>query len=297
MDSPLVSVVLTTHKREPSMVKRSIMSVLNQTYRNIELIVVDDSPDNFEDRIKVEKMIKSIKDNRVKYIKNEENIGACASRNIGISFSRGTYFMYFDDDDVLLPRKIELSLGKFKDGDVGLVYSENYVIDAEGRKRHVKNKKISGNVFDELIKENFVLAFPLLRKESLEVCGKFDPGMQSMQDYDLWLRIAKKYKFEYVSEPLSIVYHHIGERISTDSSKKVQGAERIYEKHYEYLQSNRTANSVRLLKLARLYMSNNQINKAKKTWVKAWMIAPYNLYENIRHSIVLLKNLVKTKLN
>ena len=293
----LVSVILTTHNRKPKMVKRAIESVLNQTHKNLELIIVDDSLSDFIYRNDVARMILSMNDKRIKYIQNKENKGSCISRNIGIRISKGNYIMYLDDDDELLPNKIKYSLDKFgSDENIGLVYSQNYVIDQDSNKRYVRNKMISGYVFDELIKENFVSAFPLFRRECIEECGMFDPNMESMQDYELWLRIAQKYKLQYVAKPLVNVYLHNGKRISTNNKKKVQGAKEIYKRYEAYLDTHRSAKNARLLSLVINYARNNEFKKARRTMVQAIKTAPYRLYDNIKYTYLLYKLMMKSRI-
>lgn len=289
----LVSVVMTTYQREPTMVKRAIKSVLIQTHQNLELIIVDDSPSSYEQRLKVKKMIKNIQDSRIKFIQHYKNKGACEARNTGIKKSQGEYIMYFDDDDELMPNKIKYSLKKFHSPKIGLVYSQNYVVDDNNNLIHVKNKMHSGFVFKELIKENFVSAFPVLRRECFIKCGLFDPKMKSMQDYELWLRIAQKYKFEYVKMPLSKVYLHKGERISTNATKKIQGAKEIYRRYYPYLRNNRNARNTRLMSLAMGYARNKDIGKTRGIWIKAIRSAPYKLYFNLKYTYLIYKEIRK----
>lgn|SRR5699024_2060459 len=292
-ENKLVSIILTTYKRKPEMVKRAIDSALNQTYRNLELIIVDDSPDSYELRKDVASMIYSISDNRLIYIKHKMNRGACVARNTGIEKSNGEYIMYFDDDDELLPDKVFTSIEQFHSQEIGLVYSQNYVIDQYNNKILKINPAHSGYVFDELIKGNFVLAFPLIRRECFDKCGLFDEKMLSMQDYEMWLRIAEKYKFEHVAKPLSNVYHHKEERISTNIKKKIQGAQEINSRYYEYLNENPIAKNVRLMKLAKFYALGNEFKKSTQTWINATTSRPFNVYSNLRYSLTILKSLFK----
>ena len=95
MQKGLVSVIITTCKREPKMLKRAIDSVINQTYKKIEIIVVDDSPSDYELREQVEELVLSY--GTIKYIKNSKNIGAALSRNVGIEASEGEFIAFLDN--------------------------------------------------------------------------------------------------------------------------------------------------------------------------------------------------------
>lgn len=98
-----ISVIITTFNRG-KYVKRAIESVLNQTYQNIEIIIVDDS-ENIEERMKILKVLEKYKE-KIKVILNQKNMGGCYSRNIGIEYSQGKYVAFLDDDDYYLPDKI-----------------------------------------------------------------------------------------------------------------------------------------------------------------------------------------------
>ena len=103
-NEPLVSVIIPTYNRG-RLILDSINSVLNQTYKNIELIVVDDcSTDNTEE------ILKSINDSRIKYVKLEKNSGACIARNKGIELSTGEFIAFNDSDDLWITTKLEKQL-------------------------------------------------------------------------------------------------------------------------------------------------------------------------------------------
>lgn len=202
----LVSVIIPTYKRKFDMLSRAINSVLAQTYRNIELIIVDDSPEAFPYRKCIEQKIKTEYGQRVKLVKHLQNMGACAARNTGIKKAKGDYIAFLDDDDEWLSNKLELQMEKMEDPEVGLVYCNSKTIYVNrGNKEKIRlSSGKTGNVFADLLKENFIgsTSFVVLKKKVLEDCGVFDEQMQSRQDYELWLRIALKHKVEYVDEVL-----------------------------------------------------------------------------------------------
>ena len=112
MIKPFVSIIIPTFNRSKYL-KRAISSALNQTYEKIEIIIIDDNSDDETDSV-----VRDFKDERIKYYKNNKNKGPTFSRNKGIRLSKGEYITFLDDDDELLPRKIELQINKFKESEI-----------------------------------------------------------------------------------------------------------------------------------------------------------------------------------
>lgn len=281
--SKLVSAVITTYKRPVEIVFRALESVLNQTYSNIEVILVDDSPETYDGRIVLQKEILKYSD-RIKYIQNERNMGACASRNVGLHMAKGDYIAFLDDDDEWLPEKIEHQMNKFIDPDVGLVYCGRMIVnDSTGQISNDHLEEYSGYVFDKLIFNNFIgsTSYPLIKRESLVDVEGFDPLMRSAQDYDVWLRLAKKCKVDFVNIPLVKYHIHEGERISTNFKSRISGQERLIEKNKDYLIQNPKAGWWRLLRLSMQCSKNKQLMKALKIWTKACTKQPFRIVVNM----------------
>ena len=199
----LISVIIPNYN-SGKFLGEAIESVVNQTYKNIEIIVINDgSTDNTEEIAK--KWQK--RDERVRYLKHKENKGPSAARNTGIKNSRGEYIAFLDADDVWLPKKIEIQINKINDLDADLVFSNWYIWEP------IKNVRVKafnsnplGNKEDLLclfIKKNFGNpSTALLKKSSLEKIGLFDESLKSSEDYDLWLRfILKGMKIVFCIEP------------------------------------------------------------------------------------------------
>lgn len=284
MNDSKVTVIITTYKRNPEIVLRAVNSVRRQTYQNLEIIIVDDSPDDYSLRSEVRKSIEALQDHRIIYLCNECNIGACASRNCAIDRSTGAFIMYVDDDDEILEECVEKRVAKFDHSDVGLVYSDCYILDdSKNIKKRVFQEKHRGFVFDQLIIKNFIYAFPMVKKECFDVCGKFDIQMLAAQDYEMWLRIAEKYQIDYVDEPLAIVHLHAGERISTNPYKKIQGLERIHDIYQEYLNKHKYANHIRIIKLVPFYLLAGNVKYARKVLIKGIALQPFDIAINAKY--------------
>ena len=286
----MVSVVITTHKRVPEMVERALKSVLSQTYKNLEVFVVDDSPADYPLRQAVETMVTGYSSQNVKYIPHEKCQGACVARNTGLRAAKGKYIAFLDDDDEWLPEKIEKQLLAFTTDRIALVYcGSNFNRDGVVTKR--ETEYVSGSIYHKLILGNFIgsTSFPLLRTQALRAVGGFDPLMQSAQDYDVWLRLAEKYEVAYVEEPLVTYYIHDGEQITRNYAKKVSGLERLNEKNMVYLKTDKNAMWLRTIKLAPMYAGNGQRWKAVCTWLRAVLLCPWKFKENLRYLVYMIR--------
>ena len=214
-DAPRVSVVIPTFNRA-ELLGRAIRSVLAQTFRDFELIVVSDgSQDNTAD------VVSAIADARVTLVHLPVSGGPAKARNAGIARSRGEWVAFLDDDDEWLPTKLEAQLAEANGAaDVGVVYCRMCVqTPEEFRRPQAETDLPCGEITDDLLSESMIVmpsAFMVRRAALLQVDG-FDESMNWAEDRDLWLRLAQAgQQFAGVKEPL-IVYHigHKG-RLSMD---------------------------------------------------------------------------------
>lgn len=198
----MVSVIITT-KNRIELLKNAVKSVQNQTYKNIELIVVDDSS---SDGTK-----EWCKNQSFKYIRIEgkESKGGNYARNIGIKNSKGEYVAFLDDDDLWLPEKIEKQIELIKNKDCGIVYCRRFlnILQQDGCETVIENKKLPmGDLREKVFESIFTTTSALLLKKNLlEEVGLFDEKVKFWQEYELIIRLAQKSKIFYVEEPL-IVY-------------------------------------------------------------------------------------------
>ena len=152
MLNSLVSVIIPTFKRS-NFILRAIESVLNQTYENIEIIIVDDNEGDNEFSKLTKKILKRFIDNgEIVYVKHRTNKGISAARNTGIKKAKGDYIAFLDDDDEFLPKKIELQLDIFNKSknNVGLVYGAYLEINENLNKELVIMPKLKDNVYSIL---------------------------------------------------------------------------------------------------------------------------------------------------
>ena len=293
----LVSAVVTTCRRKKEIVLRAVKSIIEQTYPHIEIIVVDDSGDDYDGRDEVKKAVlglKSSTDKEIFYFENEKRSGACVARNVGLDNCRGEFVAFLDDDDEWRADKIEKLIAAFTD-DTVMVYSNCLnVYDKTGESKiaHDYKEFRSGYVYPELINHNFIgsTSIPLIRTRSLKEAGGFDPLMRSAQDFDAWLRISKVGGIGFLNEPLTVYHVHAGERITADPQKKIDGLERINAKNAEYLKKNRKAAWRRKLVIIPYYVAAKERKKAWARFRECVALRPFAFKTNAEY---LLKYLLK----
>lgn len=235
--SPLVSVIITTYKRSDYL-KRAIRSVLNQTYRNIELLIVDDNDSDTEYSRQVRKIVEAmgLHDGRIVYIPMGKNAGACEARNRGFRESHGEYVDFLDDDDEFHKEKIALQVKKFSscDAKTGMIGCFAEIKDETGAVVQYDRNKIRGDVFfANLCRSICQTSLPLIKREVFEKSGGFEK-IVSCQEHLMLARVLDVCPYyDYVAKELATIYHHSGERIS-NGKKKPQGAIELAERFQRY---------------------------------------------------------------
>jgi len=270
---PLISIVIPTYKR-PIFLTKVINCILRQSYKNYEIIVVDDDPDstlyNRLDWLKQNK--------KIKYIKHTRNRGASAARNTGIKNSIGEYIALLDDDDLWLPQKLEKQVSRFIDlsPKVGVVYCGYYKVYNE-QIIHEEFPILKGKIYKYSLKKCPIGSpTPLIKRECFEKVGLFDERLPSCQDWDLWIRIAKFYDFDFVPEILAVHCCH-GAQISVDLNKKIVGREMILKKYEKELTKYPDIFSWHLRRLGSLYCLKGDIKKSRKYFLTSLKANPFNI--------------------
>jgi len=196
-----VSVIIPAYNNADLTV-RTVESVLRQTYKNIEIIVVDDgSTDNT--KLKLVPYT-----GKIKYV-YKKNGGACSARNLGIRLSTGEYIGFLDCDDIYLPKKIELGIDYLeKHPDFGFVHTAAYYVDEKDkilRRFSHYNSRYTGWIAKRLLPRNYICnSTPIVRKTCFKKVGIFDETIFIPADWDMWLRIAESYKVGYINTPLTL---------------------------------------------------------------------------------------------
>ncbi|MEJ1937980.1 glycosyltransferase, partial [Nostoc sp. NIES-2111] len=190
----------------------TINSVLNQTFSDFELIVINDgSKDNTLE------VLQSIKDQRLKVF-SYENSGVSSARNRGISHATGDFISFLDADDLWTTDKLELQLAALNaHPEASVAYSWTYTIDEKGELLKPYDPVYEGSVYADLLVSNFLTcgSNPLITKAAINSVGEFDKGLTGSEDWDYWLRLAEKWQFVVVPK-YQILYRR---SISSNSFK------------------------------------------------------------------------------
>ena len=216
---PKISVIIPTYNRAAS-IGKSISSVIDQTWQNFEIIVVDDgSTDN------TRQIVESFMDERIRYIYMEKNGGASHARNEGIRQAKYDFIAFLDSDDEWVSEKLEKQMEVMLQASdqVGLVYCRMRRNRENGDSNicpplEMKKEILEGNIFRNLLGDN-VIGTPtiLVRKECLEQTGGFDEGLKCLEDWELILRIAEKWEIGFADDIL--VEMHFSQGGVSDNSK------------------------------------------------------------------------------
>jgi glycosyltransferase involved in cell wall biosynthesis len=231
-EKPTVSVILPTYNRA-HLVGRAIQSVLDQTYQDFEIIVVDDgSKDNTEE------VINGFTDTRIRYVKHQQNKGGSAARNTGIKFAKGKYIAFQDSDDEWLPRKLEIQRETFEvvSLEVGVIYTDMLRIENNGNEKYWHSPTVKyGSIINSRTLDYQVIGIgiqsTLIKRECFDRVGVFDERFPRFIDLDLFVRLLKNYHFYHIKKPL--VKYWATEGISSNNKTISIARKLLLEKYFE----------------------------------------------------------------
>ena len=267
MSDPLVSVIIPTYNRE-RFIADALTSVVDQTYRNTEIIVVDDgSTDD------TEKEVHRFHSSRLHY-KFQPNAGVSAALNTGLQMAQGHYIARLDSDDMFLPQKLERQVEKMKqDPDIGMIYTQAYNISNEGRVLGIypQNHQLP----EEPLKALRSSLFPpsqsiLFRSDCLKKIGEFDESLPIAEDYDFCIRMAAHYRLGYIDEPLVKIRKHT-EMVTGDRLLSARCIVRVLERYRDMLSAGEGYQwlSPHYYKLARQLFADGDNIEARKSFYQA----------------------------
>ena len=222
VNAPFFSVVIPTHNRA-EMLKDAMQSVLDQTFQEFEMLVIDDySTDHTQEAVA------SFNDYRISYIMNDRGTGGAGTRNAGILRAKGKWVAFLDDDDVWLPQKLSVLHGKILEhaGSAGLIYTGAASYDFE------KNRELQplipekeGWLEHELLFKNYIGTFSTvaIRTDLLLNVGGLDEDFPALQDRELYTRIARLTRITSIKEVLSYIRVTNSDRITFSAKKKLEG--------------------------------------------------------------------------
>lgn len=272
----LVSAIITTYNR-CNLLKNAINSVLNQTYHDIEIIVVDDHSTD-----ETESYMSQLDNPKIRYYHLDDNLGVSHARNFGIQKSLGDYIAFLDDDDEWMEDKIEKQMPVFdQDERIGLVYTQRLIINDRG-KSYKTHKKGVGDLSHQILLDNMIgpPSSVIVKKDVFSKAGYFDEDIKIYEDFDLWIRIAQHYHVGNIDEAL-VKYHDAEsiERISIDP-QKINQATGTTRRKYKHLYEKLTEQEKKLHR-SQMYFGRGNLNlnrghrfKAAKCYILSLSLKP-----------------------
>lgn len=273
-NDPTIDVIIPTYNGLPYL-KETVQSVLDQTYKNFELYIIDDGSTD-----KTKAFVQSLKDKRVHYHK-KKNGGQSTARNVGITISHSPFITFLDADDLWYPQKLEKQMAIMKKNPrVGLVYGHQYNIDENGI--ILGNLRIwkRGKIFNDLCGGNFIAgsaSMVLIRREVINDVGVFKEDFMIGEDWELWLRIAKKYEIDFVPEIIAALRQRT-DGMQQNRKKMADGLTYNFECMRRELgltkPQEKTIAAYCLYNAAVDYMAIGRRDLARKALLKLFMLTP-----------------------
>lgn len=275
----LVSVVIPTYKRTVDYISKAVESVINQTYPNIEIIVIDDSTSAYENQKETEKYFSSLKGKNIIYLQNKENLGGSLSRNRGIEVATGNYITFLDDDDEYMPEKVEKQLAFMVENNYDMSITDLAIYSPDGTM--VDYREYSGI---KSLDNDYLLRYHLTRHltgtptfmfkaDKLKKIGGFDI-VKVGQEFHLMLKaILNGLKIGYMPECYVKAYRHPDGGIS-GGNNKINGEKALFDFKKQFF-PKLTKEEIRFIKFRhhavlsagykRNHMYGNMISEALKT--------------------------------
>lgn len=292
---PFFTVVIPTHNRA-ELLKEAIQSVLEQTFKDFELIVVDDhSSDNTKD------VVASFgNDHNIIYMMNDRTKGGAGARNTGIFEAKGEWIAFLDDDDVWLPKKLELQYNKIQelDDSVGLIYTGYASYDFDNKHEILHNiPQKEGWIQKDLLYNNYIKAFGgvVIRSDLLRMVGGLDERFPAYQDNELYVRISQLAKVAFIKDILLYVRTANKDRISIDPHKKLLAYQLFWDKYRNLINNNpRLRHRIASRVLVYAFIKKDSVNMVKALpWTFAGLLFdPTNFFWTMR---MILSSLIRNK--
>lgn len=253
---PGVSVIIPCYEAA-NFLPTSIESVLNQSYSNFELLIVDDGSTDSTEAV----VSRYAVDKRVKLVRHGRNMGLSSARNSGIQKSITDLIAFLDADDYWLPQKLELQIERLNDqpkADVCFVgtYSMN---GSRMKRRGNLPPPVGDELYKALLFRKKGLFHPsgmMVRKRCIEEVGFFDESLVGSEDRDLWMRLSLNHRFTYIDQPLTCINTSRDGRLSDNSVLMARAARQLLAKHESNLPARFRYLMPRLRRHTYLYMAN-----------------------------------------
>lgn len=278
-DVPAVSIILPTYNRAYC-IRRAIDSVLNQTFTDFELILIDDGSTDDTRAI-----VESYDDPRLVHIHNEDNEGQTKRLNDGLRLARADLVAFQDSDDEWLPTKLEKQVAAMRaqPPEVGLVYVDKWRFEPEREKFHWKsptNMPEDGIIFEKALDEQVYNIGPqsvLIRRECFDKVGPFDERLTNFNDWDMFVRISRHFLFYHIPEPLVNYFKSADALTSLGERKGIEAIQVLFDKFLPDLAKNPALLAKRAYWIGSFHMRDGDVAKGRAFLWRAWKAQPANL--------------------
>ncbi|MEA5593800.1 glycosyltransferase family A protein [Rivularia sp. UHCC 0363] len=293
---PEISIVIPAYNAERTIIK-TIESVLEQTFQDFEIIVINDGSKD-----KTVEIVESIKDERIN-IFSSQNRGLPTARNRGISHSTGEFIAFLDADDLWTKNKLEMQLNALKQSpEAGLAYSWTCFMDVDERGEAISflpspQYSFTGDVYQQLLIGDFIHSGSntLIRSQAIQVVGEFEPTLKSCEDWDYWLRIAARFNFVVVPK-YQILYRRtpgaMSSKVEVMKEASLIAIEKAYNaapKQLQYLKKYTLTNFHRYC--ASLYLQHRNDNlgiaEARQHLLSAIGLQPKTLLDSLTQKLLI----------
>ena len=262
MRKDLISVIMSTYNESEQQLECSILSIINQSYKNIEFIIINDNPENTA----LSNYLNHITDERVKIYENECNLGLVTSLNKAISFARGKYLARMDADDIAMPDRLEEQLSYLLENNLDMIGSDIQLINEDGslaqRRMHFP---VSHEQICKYMRWGNCLAHPtwLVKQDVYDALGGYR-NVKSCEDYDFILRALATNRFRIGNLPKIELQYRIRKNGISKSTEGMQYVLRNYLSHNRININNITEENFKI------YVASASFNKD---------VAKYMLYK------------------
>lgn len=258
-NAPLVSIIVPVYNRK-DLLPRTLASVINQTYKNLEIIVVDDGSSD-----DIKSVVDSFNDARIKYVRHTENKGLPSARNTGLKTASGDFIAFLDSDDEYLPEKTAKQIRYFlkQSNDVDMVYC--------GAWREYKGQLCLNSPY--ISEWNFLCLQIMIKSSVIDKAGFFDEYFIYGEDMDYMSRLKDVCKCAGFSEPL-VIYHYTAGSIISNKLPLLKYTDKFLQKHHNrisYKEKSRWFYAI-----GQRYKRLGNILDAERCFFKAYFFYPLN---------------------
>ncbi|MEP1783048.1 glycosyltransferase [Reichenbachiella sp.] len=299
MENPLVSVICLCYNQE-RFVKEALDSVIGQSYSNIQLIVVDDASTDGSKEVILEWLNNT---GDVSFVDLAENAGSTTAFNKGLALAHGDYVIDLAGDDILVPERIERQVNFFDEQSplIGVIYSNAQYINEEGKELHEHFEDLrlipfEGDIYERAIDTYFIpTPTMMIRKKVLDDLGGYDESL-AYEDFDFWIRSARKWHYAYQSEVLTLIRKVKGSHSTSFYEKNDRKLISTLTVCYKILDLNKTNEEVKALIKRLKYEIRHAFLAGKKTELSGFFLL-WRKIERIPNHYLIIKCIGQLSLN